>query len=466
MTVSVSPDQRTQDQDAANARRDEGTQSLASMAQADGVRFLLATFTTLTGKPCSKLVPVGAADQLEGEGVGFAGYAAGGMGQQPKDSDVVAIPDLSSYTPLPSVRPGLAMVHCDPHVEGTPYAFAPRVILKEQIRRTAELGLALSTGAEVEYFLVQRGPDGKLSTADDRDDAAQPCYDSRGLTRMYDHLTAVSDVMSDLGWGPYASDHEDGNGQFEQNFHYSDALTTADRVVTLRYVIQMLAEQRGMTATFMPKPFTDRTGSGLHLHLSLWGTEGGDARFPAAGGPDAKGLGLSPLGYAFIAGLLEHAPALHALITPTVNSFKRTGATSTASGATWAPRSATYGGNDRTVLVRVPDENRVELRAGDGAASSYLATAGALGSGLDGIRRHLDPGAPGPRETGASAALPHTLLDAVHALERDEVVREVLDGVDPAAGVADYYAQLKREEFYAWHNTVSAWELDRYLTAV
>lgn len=437
--------------------------SLADRARADGVRFLLATFTTLTGKPCSKLIPVSAADDLVANGVGFAGYAAGAMGQQPKDTDVVAIPDVSSYTPLPFVRPGLAMVHCDPHVGGLPYAFAPRVILKKQIALAAELGLSLYSGAEVEYFLVNRGADGSLSTADSRDDAAQPCYDSRGLTRMYDHLAAVSDVMSDLGWGPYASDHEDGNGQFEQNFHYSDALTTADRVVTLRYVIQMLAEQRGMTATFMPKPFNDRTGNGLHLHLSLRGTEG--AGFPAGDGPDEKGLGLSPLGYQFVAGLLEHAPALHALITPTVNSFKRTGATSTTSGATWAPRFATYGGNDRTVLVRIPDEQRVELRAGDGSASSYLATAGALGAGLDGVIRAADPGAPGPRDE-IGTALPRTLLDAVHALEGDAIVRGVLDSVDPAAGVASYYAELKRQEFYDWHNSVSPWELDRYLTAV
>ncbi|WP_432536183.1 type III glutamate--ammonia ligase [Kineococcus arenarius] len=443
------------------------TQSLASLARADGVRYLLATFTTLNGKPCSKLVPVSAADELQGEGCGFAGYAAGAMGQVPADPDVVAIPDLASYTPLPFVRPGLAMVHCDPHVNGVPYAYAPRVILREQLRRAADLGLSLSVGAEVEYFLVTRGADGALRTADTADDADQPCYDARGLTRMYEHLTAVSEVMEQLGWGPYASDHEDGNGQFEQNFHYADALTTADRVTTLRYVIQMLAEQRGMTATFMPKPFTDRTGSGMHLHLSLWGTaeDGGGARFPAGSAHDPHGLGLSATGYGFVAGLLQHAPALQALIAPTVNSYKRTGATSTSSGATWAPRAATYGGNDRTHLVRVPDANRVELRSGDGAASSHLAAAGALGAGLDGVRRALDPGTPGARPEGAPL-LPRTLLDAVHALESDPVVAGVLDGVDPRAGVARYYAELKREEFYTWHSRVSSWEVDRYLTSV
>ncbi|WP_432564002.1 type III glutamate--ammonia ligase [Kineococcus sp. SYSU DK003] len=439
------------------------------MAKADGVRYLLATFTTLTGKPCSKLVPVAAADELEAEGCGFAGYAAGGLGQVPADPDVVAIPDKSSYAPLPFVRPGLAMVHCDPHVNGVPYAFAPRVLLRRQIAAAADLGMTLSVGAEVEYFLVKRGLDGRLVTADAADDADQPCYDTRGVTRMYDHLAAVSDAMQELGWGPYASDHEDGNGQFEQNFHYADALTTADRVTTLRYVIQMLAEQRGMIATYMPKPFTDRTGSGMHLHLSLWGSAevGAGPRFPVSrgGAEDPYGLGLSRTGYGFIAGLLEHAPAMQAVIAPTVNSYKRTGATSTASGATWAPRAATYGGNDRTHLVRVPDANRVELRAGDGAASSHLAAAVALGAGLDGIRRDLDPGTPGERRADAPL-LPRTLLDAVHALESDAVVTGVLDAVDPTAGVSAYYAELKREEFYSWHSRVSDWEVDRYLTSV
>lgn len=437
--------------------------SLRERATADGVRYLLATFTTLTGKPCAKLIPVTAADDLQENGCGFAGYAAGGMGQVPADPDVVAIPDLSSYTPLPFVRPDLAMVHCDPHVNGVPYPFAPRVILRAQIARAAELGLKLSVGAEVEYFLVKRGPDGRLTTADAADDANQPCYDARGVTRMYDHLTAVSDAMEQLGWGPYASDHEDGNGQFEQNFHYADALTTADRVTTLRYVIQMLAEQRGMTATFMPKPFTDRTGSGMHLHLSLWGQDGPE--FPDAAGTDPHGLGLTPTGYSFIAGLLAHAPALQAVLAPTVNSYKRTGALSTASGATWAPRSATYGGNDRTHLIRVPDAQRVELRSGDGAASPYLAMAVALGAGLDGIRGQHDPGAPGARSADAPL-LPRTLLDAIAELESDAVVQGVLDSVDPTAGVAAYYARLKRDEFYEWHAQVADWEVERYLTAV
>jgi glutamine synthetase len=136
---------------------------------------------------------------------------------------------VGSYTPLPWVREGLALVHCDPHVEGEPWPFAPRMILKALLERARGQQLELFVGAEVEYFLVARDAEGRLAPTDGRDVAARPCYDARGLTRMYEHLTTVSAAMNELGWGNYTNDHEDGNGQFEQNFAYADALTTADR---------------------------------------------------------------------------------------------------------------------------------------------------------------------------------------------------------------------------------------------
>jgi glutamine synthetase len=435
------------------------TPDLATLAAESGTTFILALFVDLTGKPCAKLVPVEAVDELMTDGVGFAGYAAGAMGQEPKDPDIMAIPDVSSFTPIPFIKEGLALVHCDPHVEGVPWKFAPRVILRSMIERAAAQDLEVFVGAEVEYFLVAKDEHGSLVTADPSDNAARPCYDARGVTRMFDHLAAVSTGMNGLGWANYANDHEDGNGQFEQNFAYADALTTADRVITLRYLISMLAEQRGMIATFMPKPFSDRTGSGLHMHLSLW--QDGEPLFPAE--TDDRGLGLAPLAYAFIGGVLEHACALQAVIAPTVNSYKRTGAVSTTSGASWAPRFPTYGGNDRTHYVRVPDNNRIELRGGDGSANPYLAAAGVIGAGLDGIERDLDPGTPGGDNGAEREALPLTLLHAVEALEADTALSGVLDAAGP--GVAAYFAHLKREEFFTWHSQVSAWEVDQYLTA-
>lgn len=436
---------------------------LATAAEESGTRFILALFVDLTGKPCAKLVPVEAVDELATDGVGFAGYAVGAMGQQPKDPDIMAIPDPTSFTPIPFIKDGLAIVHCDPHVEGRPWKFAPRVILRSMLAKAAERNLDVCVGAEVEYFLLRKDADGRLRTADPSDTAAKPCYDARGVTRMFDHLASVSTAMNQLGWANYANDHEDGNGQFEQNFGYADAMTTADRVVTLRYLITMLAEERDMVATFMPKPFADRTGSGLHLHLSLW--HGDQPLFPAAKNQteDTRGLGLTPLAYRFMAGVLEHAGALQAVLAPTVNSYKRTGAVSTASGASWAPRFPTYGGNDRTHYVRVPDGNRIEMRGGDGSANPYLAVAGVVGAGLAGIEAELDPGTPGGDNGTKRDALPLTLLHAVEALESDRVLTEMLDIAGD--GVADYFANLKREEFFLWHSQVSPWEIETYLTA-
>ncbi|MBT8160706.1 MULTISPECIES: type III glutamate--ammonia ligase [Arthrobacter] len=435
--------------------------SLADIAKAHDVRFLLATFVDMTGKPCAKLVPVEAAEELENGSMGFAGYAAGLIGQKPQDSDLVAMPDLASFTPVPFIREGLAIIHCDPHVDGKPWPYAPRVILKNTLARLADKGIQAKIGAEVEYFLVTKNPDGTLSTADASDDSPRPCYDARGVTRMYEHLTSISEAMNSLGWGNYANDHEDAAGQFEQNFNYADALTTADRVVTLRYILNILAEQRGMTVTFMPKPFMDRTGTGLHLHLSLW--SGADPLFP--GENDPKGLGLSELAYSFIGGVLQHAPALQAFLAPTVNSYKRTGATTSSSGATWSPRKASFGGNDRTHMIRVPDNKRIELRSGDGSANPYLAIATAIEAGMDGVGTNIDPGLPsGPGESRADAhQLPATLLHAVEALREDPVV---LASLSCDEEIGRYYAAAKEEEFLTWHNQVSDWEIRNYLTSI
>jgi glutamine synthetase len=429
---------------------------LAARAEESETDFILALFVDLNGKPCAKLVPVEAVEQLATQGVGFAGYAVGAIGQEPKDPDLVAIADVDSFTPIPFVKEGLAIVHCDPHVEGKPWPYAPRVILKSVLARTADAGFESWVGAEVEYFLLRRDESGNLVPADGDDTASKPCYDARSVTRMYDHLASLSRAMNALGWENYANDHEDANGQFEQNFEYADALTTADRVITLRYLLSVMAAEQGMIATFMPKPFGDKTGTGLHLHLSL--TQGGAKAFP--GDDDPQGLGLSTTARSFIGGILKHACGLQAVIAPTVNSYKRTGAVSTASGASWAPRTPTYGGNDRTHYVRVPDDQRIELRGGDGAANPYLAIAGALAAGLDGIKHNADPGVLG---SGPEGALPLTLLHAVEAFEADPVLTGALDAAGD--GVAAYYATLKREEFFSWHSAISPWEHDRYLTA-
>jgi glutamine synthetase len=345
------------------------------------------------------------------------------------------------------------------------------VILKRGLERLAARGMTLQVGAEPEYFLVRRSADGGIEVADALDDAALPCYDAKGLTRSYEFLTTLSRVMNQLGWANYASDHEDGNGQFEQNFRFADALTTADRVVIFRYMVHALAQQAGMLATFMPKPFGDRTGTGLHLHLSLWD----DAGTPLFEGPgDARGLGLSSLAYSFLAGVLDHASGLAAVTCPTVNSYKRVGAGPPTSGAAWAPGYATYGGNNRTQMVRVPESGRIEVRSVDGAANPYLALTGLLAAGTDGIDLGLDPGEPNkenlfqlsPAEIAARGirSLPATLTAAADELVGDGVLREAFGKV-PGGEYVDYYAAVKRAEFTEYHAQVSAWEIRRYLTS-
>jgi len=450
----------------------EAPVDLAEAVQRDGIEFILAMFVDMHGKPCAKLVPASAVDAFIGGSAGFAGFAAGPMGQTPADPDLIAMPDVGSYTPLPW-KPGVAAVQCDPTVDGEPWPYAPRVILQRQLDRLAERGLVLKVGAEAEYFLVRRDQSGAIAVADEHDNADLPCYDARGLLRMYDHLSTVSRHINTLGWGNYANDHEDANGQFEQNFRYADALTTADRLILFRYMVHAVASEAGMRATFMPKPFTGLTGNGLHTHLSLWSASDDEELF--AGGDDSRGLGLSPLAYHWIGGLLEHARSMAAVICPTVNSYKRIGVPAPRSGATWAPSLAAYGGNNRTHLLRVPEPGRVEHRGVDGSANPYLALSAMIGAGLDGIDREIDPGPPNtanlfalsPAELAARGivAMPPTLLHAVEALEADPVIRDAL-GKTNDGDYIDYFAAIKRQEFFDFHAQVTPWEVDRYLALI
>ncbi|MCW3097313.1 MAG: glutamine synthetase, type, partial [Chthonomonadaceae bacterium] len=248
------------------------------------------------------------------------------------------------------------------------------------------------------------------------------------------------------------------------NWSYSDALTTADRHTFFKWMIRTVAEQHGLTATFMPKPFAHLTGNGCHVHQSLWDAQTGENVF--ASRDDARGL--SKTAYHFMGGLMAHARALAAITNPLVNSYKRLRRGAPRSGATWAPIYVTYGGSNRTQMIRIPGPGRIEHRAMDGAANPYLALAAMLAAGLDGIARELDPG-PGNTDnlyemsftdvtSRGIGLLPTTLSEALDALEQDPVVCAGI-GVE----YAEYYVQVKREEWREYHDTVSAWEIDSYL---
>jgi glutamine synthetase len=434
-----------------------------------GIEFLFAQFVDMHGKPNAKLVPAHHLDDLFEDGAGFAGFAAGDIGQSPNDPDLEAIPDPASFTPLPW-RPEVARLACDVHVEGEPWPYCPRTILRNQIARAAELGYELKIGIELEYFLVRRLEDGSIVVADELDTLSQPCYDMRALTRNLDFVGEVARHLNALGWDNYATDHEDANGQFEQNFSYADALTTCDRAIFFRYMVESLAQERGLIATFMPKPFPHLTGNGCHFHMSLW--KDGVNVFDADPANDPRGLGLSETAYHFIGGLKQHAKAYIALTAPTVTSYKRLKLGS-RSGSAWAPVYISYGANNRTQMLRIPCPGRIEDRTVDGSCNPYLAATAILASGLDGIERGLDPGEPtgkrnlhalsrAQREELGIDVLPANLLDATRELERDDVLRAAL-GRGKNEDYVDYFVRVKQAEWQEAHEQITQWELDRYL---
>jgi len=433
-----------------------------------GTEFLFAQFVDLYARPSAKLIPAAHLDDLVSDGAGFAGFAAGEIGQVPADPDIAAMPDLASFTPVPW-QPNLARFACDVTVEGEPWPYCPRTILRGVIEQAAAKGLELRVGIELEYFLVEQAEDGSIAVADRYDTLEKPCYDMAGLTRRYDFLTTVSRYCNELGWGNYANDHEDANGQFEQNFHYADALTTCDRAIFFRYMVHTLAEQHGAIATFMPKPFTSLTGNGAHFHLSLWDGE----RNVFLDEADPRGLGLSETAYRFIGGLRTHARAYSALTAPTVNSYKRLKLGSTTSGATWSPVWISYGFNNRTQMLRIPAPGRIEDRTIDGSCNPYLAAAAVLAAGLDGIEHKLDAGEPNGENLYASSyadnvakglrTLPSTLLEAIGELEADDVLRTAL-GRGRDEDYVDYYVGVKRDEWFRYHEQVTPWEIREYLT--
>jgi glutamine synthetase len=443
-------------------------EEVRGVADALGIEFYFAQFVDMYARPSAKLVPAQNFDDLVTEGAGFAGFAAGEIGQMPHHPDMMARPDLSSFTPVPW-QPGLARFACDVYVEGEEWPYDPRTILRRQLEKARTKGYELKIGLELEYFLLRR-TDGGIEIADALDTLEKPCYDLKGLTRNYDFLTTVSKYVNQLGWGNYANVHEAANGQFEQNFTYTDALASCDRAIFFRYMVHTLAQQRGMQATFMPKPFSHLTGNGCHFHMSLW--DGETNLFLDE--DDPRGLGLSDLAYSFIGGLKKHARAYIAVTASTVNSYKRLKESAmTQSGATWSPVYVSYGYNNRTQMLRIPAPGRIEDRTIDGACNPYLAATVVLAAGLDGIEHGLEPGdpntenlyqvTPGDLERLGIDVLPGNLLDATRELERDDVLREAL-GRCADEDYVDYYLRVKRREWQSYHEQVTPWEVEQYLS--
>ncbi len=425
------------------------------------VKYILAQFVDIHGVAKVKSVPVMHLEDILTAGAGFAGGAIWGMGIAPNGPDYMAVGDLSTLSLIPW-QPGYARIICDGHVNGTPYNHDSRVVLKKQIDRLSEHGWTLYTGLEPEFSLLKKDEHGNIHPFDDTDTLQKPCYDYKGITRQSAFLEKLTASLIEAGLDVYQIDHEDANGQFEINYTYADCLKSADDYIMFKMAASEIANQMGMICSFMPKPFSNRPGNGMHMHMSI----GDGKKSLFHDDSDKTGHGLSKLAYHFMAGILAHAPALTALAAPTVNSYKRLVVGRSLTGATWAPAYISYGNNNRSTMVRIP-YGRLELRLPDGASNPYLTTAAVIAAGLDGVKRELSAGpgtadnlydySPAQLKQHGVGILPQNLNEAIRAFEEDSVIREAL-----GSSLSEEFIMLKDMEWVEYMRHVSDWEIKRY----
>lgn len=441
--------------------------ALRDQLKASGVKYCVGAYPDIHGVPKGKFVPI---DHFEDFAAGselYTGYALDGLGQSPNDDEIASVPDLSRGVQLPW-NPEVAWFPADNTFHGEPYEISTRVALKKQLAAAEAMGFQFNLGIECELFVLKLTESGQLEIPNPDDDLAKACYDVKRFMDRYRWLDKVSTAINGLGWDLYSLDHEDANSQFEFDFKYADALTMCDRYVFFRLLAKHYAAEEGLLATFMPKPFANRTGSGAHFNMSLADSATGRNLFACPHAEDPRGLGISQLGYQFIAGILRHGPALCAAFAPTVNSYKRLVRRGLMSYYSWAPVFNSYGRNNRTNSVRVPmSGGRCESRNADASCNPYLAATLVLAAGLEGIRENLDPGpaqednlyelTPAEFHARGICELPRTLDEAVKAFAADPFVEAVL-----GKPLRDEFIHYKSEEWREYHQTVSQWEIDRY----
>lgn len=427
------------------------------------VRFVRMWFTDVVGSLKSvALAPAEVEDAFE-EGLGFDGSSIDGLSRI-SESDMLLQPDPATFQILPwrgEVEPTSRMF-CDILTpEGQPSNADPRQVLKRQLAEASNMGFTCYTHPEIEFYLLKND---QL----DANGRPQP-IDNGGY---FDHVPdgvgqdfrrASVTTLEALGISVEFSHHETGPGQNEIDLRYADALQTADNIMTFRTVIKEMAMQKGIHATFMPKPFADHPGSGMHTHFSLF--EGDANAFFEAG----REYQLSDVARSFIAGILHHAPEMTAITNQYVNSYKRLW------GGGEAPSHRSWGHNNRSALVRVPlykpgkgQSARVEYRGIDSAANPYLAYAVLLGAGLKGIREGYELEEPteddvwslstAERRASGHVPLPGSLHDALRAMEESELMAEIL-----GEQVYNSFLSNKRTEWEEYRQVITPYELNKYL---
>ena len=435
--------------------------------RAKGVKYCLGAYVDIHGIPKGKFVPIDHLPHMLDGSELYTGYALDGLGQAPNDDEIASVPDLDGLIQLPW-QPEVAWMPADNTFKGQPYPLSTRVALKKVLAGAEDLGFGFNLGIECEVFVLKQNADGSLEIPNPDDRLNKPCYDVRGFLDQFTWLDKVATCINGLGWDLYSFDHEDANGQYEFDFKYADALSMCDRYIFFRYMAKHYAKEEGLLATFMPKPFADKTGNGAHFNMSLYDKRTGANLFACDPRDDPRGLGLTKLGYQFIAGLLKHGPALCAVYSPTVNSYKRLVRQGDMTYFSWAPVFNSFGSNNRTNAIRVPmNGGRCESRNADGSLNPYLAATLALAAGLEGIREELDSGEPqngnlyelseAQRRDRGIRFLPQNLAEAVKAFAADPFVEQVL-----GRELRDEFIRYKSQEWEAYHLSISPWEIERY----
>ncbi len=425
------------------------------------VRFVRLQFTELYGHMKNVSIPVEELEKALDNELMFDGSSIRGY-KRIEQSDMYFRPDPDTFTILPwrhRASGAVARLICDvADPDGTPFAGDPRVALKKVVAQAAELGYTMGVGPEAEFFLFKRDASG-APTVDTHDKAGY--FDVAPSDLGENTRRDIEDTLHEMGFALEASHHEVAIGQHEIDFRHADPITTADNLVTFRWVVRVIAAEHGMHATFMPKPIFGENGSGMHVNQSL--SKGGENAFFDPSGE----LELAAPAYGYIAGLLKHVKAITAIANPTVNSYKR------LVPGYEAPVYIAWSPGNRSAAIRIPAKRgrstRVELRTPDPTANPYLAFAVMLAAGLDGIKNGLTPPAPvnkniyhlsGEEHAGGAASTPspHNLEDALDALEADEVIRAAL-----GEHIFEAFLAEKRAEWNDYRSTVHQWELDRYM---
>jgi glutamine synthetase len=443
------------------------------LAEERNLRFVSLQFTDIVGQVKSVQVPMHQLEEAVEHGKWFDGSSIEGFARI-AESDMFLVPDMSTFSPIPweqgiapdgtKLETGSARVICDVFTpDGDPFPGDPRHVLRRQMDRAKALGYTFNTGPELEFFLLRRSEQGAIEPLP---------HDAAGYFDLSEDLgTEVrKEMMNDLeeiGIEVETAHHEVATGQHEIDFKYANALRTADNAVTFKTTLKAVAGRHGLYATFMPKPFFGINGSGMHTHQSLWDDKRARNAFADAKDP----YGLSELARHYIAGILEHARGMIAILAPLVNSYKR------LVPGYEAPVYIGWARINRSALIRIPqiskgqaDSTRIELRCPDPSANPYLAFAAMLAAGLDGIERKLTPPEPveenlyhldpAKLESRKIRQLPGTLREALDELRADRVITEAL-----GEHAYERFLEAKGEEWDEYRMQVSGWEVERYLEA-